>query len=391
MSFQLQVVRVLVLFGLFCIRSSQSVSHNDTVSTSIQEGNEEYDSFISRVRSVIERTVEAGLDNDVDLPMIAVMGDTSSGKSALLSNIAEIELPCAHTLTTRCPIMIKMKTSDGWTAKIDVKLRGNLATGVGFQPIHLKKQEWSKIRESIAYAQEYILRTTGRQVAQDMVKVEVNAPYCVDLTVIDLPGIVRSTGKGESETLLHDIQALIDDYLYNDRCVILAVHPANVDFHNSQIMQDAKKVDPLTRRTLPVITKPDLIDKGAEGGVMELLLGKKTDGFDRGFHMIKGRGQGSLDGNNSIIDNLHDEEYFFQNTAPWRHVKDRSLFGTKELRRKLGELQMEIIKESFHGIVHEVKQKLDEALELFDHMDCWNQLQIDATGFIPISRNTLVD
>ena len=73
------------------------------------------------------------------------------------------------------------------------------------------------------------------------------------------------------------------------RCVILAVHPCNVDFHNSQILAEAKKVDPQTKRTIPVLTKPDLIDDGAESNVKDLLLGKKTDKFELGFHMVKGR------------------------------------------------------------------------------------------------------
>ena len=38
-------------------------------------------------------------------------------------------------------------------------------------------------------------------------------------------------------------------------------------------MADAFKVDPTTKRTIPVITKPDLIDKGAENSVLDLLLG----------------------------------------------------------------------------------------------------------------------
>jgi len=60
-------------------------------------------------------------------------------------------------------------------------------------------------------------------------------------------------------------------------------------------MSDARRVDPMTKRTLPVLTKPDLIDAGGEATVKELLLGKKTEGFGRGFHMVKGRGQASLD------------------------------------------------------------------------------------------------
>jgi hypothetical protein len=54
-------------------------------------------------------------------------------------------------------------------------------------------------------------------------------------------------------------------------------------------MADAIKVDSSTRRTIPVITKPDLIDEGAENSVLDLLLGKKKD-FLMGFHIVKCRG-----------------------------------------------------------------------------------------------------
>ena len=77
-------------------------------------------------------------------------------------------------------------------------------------------------------------------------QVHVYGPQCTDLTLIDLPGIVRFTGSREHESLGQDIKALINDYLLNDRCVILAVVPANVDFHNSEIMADARKVWTLT-------------------------------------------------------------------------------------------------------------------------------------------------
>ncbi len=59
-------------------------------------------------------------------------------------------------------------------------------------------------------------------------------------------------------------------------------------------MAEARKVDPETARTLPVLTKPDLINIGGEDSVLELLLGRKTDKFEKGFHMVKGCGQVSL-------------------------------------------------------------------------------------------------
>ena len=59
-------------------------------------------------------------------------------------------------------------------------------------------------------------------------------------------------------------------------------------------MAEARKVDPDTKRTIPVLTKPDLIDDGGEMSVKELLLGMKTDSFLLGFHMVKGKPFGGL-------------------------------------------------------------------------------------------------
>lgn len=43
-----------------------------------------------------------------------------------------------------------------------------------------------------------------------------------------------------------------------------AVVPANVDIATQEIIQMAEDADPHRRRTLAVLTKPDLVDKGAE-------------------------------------------------------------------------------------------------------------------------------
>lgn len=43
--------------------------------------------------------------------------------------------------------------------------------------------------------------------------------------------------------------------------------PANVDIATQEIVQMAEDADPTGRRTLGVLTKPDLVDKGAEDKV----------------------------------------------------------------------------------------------------------------------------
>jgi interferon-induced GTP-binding protein Mx1 len=315
------------------------------------EGNAEY-------RSFMDKLAQSSVDDYIDLPMIAVMGDTSSGKSSLLSMISTVELPSSETLTTRCPIMLQMRNADKREATVKVQWKdAPPGVEVHFEPKTVDESNWKELTAFIADAQEHVIAKSGKEIARDIVSVNLQGPLCEDLTLIDLPGIVRSTGKGESASLSEDIQSLLDDYLKNPRGIVLAVHPSNVDFHNSQIMAEARKVDPDTKRTIPVLTKPDLIDAGAETSVKELLLGLKTDTFEKGFHMVKGRGQESLNKHVGIDHALNEEETFFRNTQPWRDVFDATLFGTKNLRSKLGDLQMRLIRESFPFIVSEMKEK----------------------------------
>jgi interferon-induced GTP-binding protein Mx1 len=163
----------------------------------------------------------------------------------------------------------------------------------GFNPIECKS--FDEIPAAITAAQQCIVKQSNRQVAPDIVEVNVVDKDCVDLTLIDLPGLVRTTGKDEDSSIIQQIDDILHTYLNNPRCILLAIIPANVDFHNSQMMTEVRKVDPTTERTIPVITKPDLIDPGAEQGVLDLLLGKKTNEFTLDFHMVKFRGQKALD------------------------------------------------------------------------------------------------
>ena len=134
-----------------------------------------------------------------------------------------------------------------------------------------------------------------------------------------------------------------------------------MDFHNSQILAEAKKADKETKRTIPVLTKPDLIDDGAETNVKDLLLGEKTEMFEMGYHMIKCRGQKDLKDNVSIEVGLTREEAFFRSKEPWRSVSDKSKFGTKNLRAKLAQLQVKLIQGSLAPIITEMQEERDEA------------------------------
>ena len=180
-----------------------------------------------------------------------------------------------------------------------------------------------------------------------------------------MPGLVRTVSKNEKAELIGEIRNLINDYLRNERCIILAIVPANVDFHNSQILADAKKVDPDTNRTIPVITKPDTIGEGSENSVLKLLLGEETD-FALGFHMCKCRSQKELDDGLTLRQSLKKEEIYFNVTEPWRSTDNKNLFGVSNLSNKLATLQVQMIQDSMPAIISEIiaeKKRADDDLK----------------------------
>lgn len=78
------------------------------------------------------------------------------------------------------------------------------------------------------------------------------------------------------------VRQMVGKHLSNPRSIILygdsdpemnlltdlrAVVPANVDIATQEIIQMAEDADPHGQRTLGVLTKPDLVDKGAEDKV----------------------------------------------------------------------------------------------------------------------------
>ena len=110
--------------------------------------------------------------------------------------------------------------------------------------------------------------------SDDVLKIEIGGPKQQHLSVIDVPGIFRNPTEGmTTDSDIEVVRNMVNRYMRNPRSVILAVVPANVDIATQEILKMAKKCDPDGGRTLGVLTKPDLVDKGAENRVADLVKG----------------------------------------------------------------------------------------------------------------------
>lgn len=67
---------------------------------------------------------------------------------------------------------------------------------------------------------------------------------------------------------------MITKYAKDERTIMLCVAPANADITTSDGLQLARKIDPEGKRTIGVITKIDIMDKGTDA--RNLLMGHEV-------------------------------------------------------------------------------------------------------------------
>lgn len=198
--------------------------------------------------------------------------------------------------------------------------------------------------------------------SDDILKIELSGPSRQHLSIIDVPGIFRTPTYGvttkEDMTL---VQSMVKSYIKDSRTIILAVIPAPVDIATQEILSMAEEVDPRGQRTLGVLTKPDLVDRGGEEHVMDLVRGIKNK-LNLGYCMVRNRGQ--QDKSLSTTDRHEKEKQFF-NTAPWSTL-DRERVGIPALQDRLRELLVDITRREFPNVKHEVDKRL---------LDCEHKLK----------------
>ena len=150
----------------------------------------------AKCREFVDFLSSNGIGREIELPQIAVIGDTSSGKSSLLSALSGIELPSSSELTTRCPTRLRMETQPNWRCVVRIIWKD---TSQPVQTTEVKDQ--SDLTEAIRTAQASILKhesvLEGKpvEVSKSVVEVQVYGPTYADLTLIDLPGFVRMRGS----------------------------------------------------------------------------------------------------------------------------------------------------------------------------------------------------
>ena len=306
-----------------------------------------------------------GVEKHIAIPQIAVMGDQSSGKSSVLEAICKIPFPRGTGLVTRCATQVAMvKSDEDWNATVTIREEGDESIHGDVHKTYTEPGELTACIEELTS----LLAGSDGGFSDDVIEIKLRGPNLQDLTIIDLPGIVKTRTEGQADSVIATVDALVSRYLNQDRTIILAVIPANVDIATVDILSRAEKADPDGTRTIGVLTKPDLVDEGAEAEVRHVLE-NKTKKLTHGYVMVKNRSQKELESNTSLEAAKEKEAEWFKKSA---YVGADCRTGSDDLITLLVDILVRNIKSTLPDMEREIDTLLDQ-----------KQTELEAAGESP--------
>uniref|UniRef100_A0A4W5NZG7 dynamin GTPase n=1 Tax=Hucho hucho TaxID=62062 RepID=A0A4W5NZG7_9TELE len=266
-------------------------------------GNQGMEELIPLVNRLQHAFSTIGQSCNLDLPHIAV--GQSAGKSSVLENFVGREfLPRGSGIVTRRSLVLQFISASTDTTHTHICMPHTQFT-------------YNHTRQKEIKAETVRLTGTNKGVSPVPINLRVYSPHVLNLALVDLPGITK-VPVGDQPT----------DIEYQ-----LAVTPANMDLANSDALKLAKDVDPQGQRTIGVITKLDLMDKGTDA---RHILENRLLPLRRGCIGVVNHSQKDIDGRMDIKAALAGERKFFLSHPAYRHMVDS--MGTPPLKRVLNQV-----------------------------------------------------
>jgi len=179
--------------------------------------------------------------------------------------------------------------------------------------------DFGEIRTEIARETERICgRNKGISAAP--ITLKIFSPHVLNLTLVDLPGITRLPVGDQPADIEAQVRDLCLEFIRKPSAIILAVSAANTDITNSDALQLAQEVDPEGDRTIGVLTKIDLMDRGTDA--IDVLLGRVIP-LRRGFVGVVCRSQHDIAEGTPVEVARAKERDFFATHPSYRSVAGR--------------------------------------------------------------------
>ncbi|KAL7818322.1 P-loop containing nucleoside triphosphate hydrolase protein [Trichoderma gracile] len=323
----------------------------------------------------VDKLRELGISHLVPLPQMVVVGDQSSGKSSVLESLTGFQFPRAATLCTRHATEIVCRREPTESVVVSIiphnpsPEREKLVRGFRRSTDKIVSDDFPKIFEDAAKVMGIKLSENdgggGSAFSLDVLKVEISGPNADHLTVIDVPGMFETVTPGvTTESDIDLVKNMVKRYIEESRTIILAVVPCIVDIANQKILRLAAEADPQGKRTLGVLTKPDLcIENATKAVVCDLVNGKRRD-LHLGYCVVKNLGADDASGN---MHRRNQQEQSLFGQAPWNTLPSDRV-GIAALQTRIRQLLMDRTRAEFPLVKNEIMASLKKSQKLLADM-----------------------
>lgn len=315
---------------------------------------------IGKALNSISEEINIDSDDDTMAPSLIVVGSQSSGKSSVLNGILSMDiLPTGKSMVTRTPLNLDLiqTTSDmfaefgeykncHWTSKKKIGLTNPLPTALEIEMIH-KEIEFQTNQKA----------GNEMNISDKEINLKIYSPHVPNLNLIDLPGLtmVACTDKGQPADIKLKIRNLISKYAKVKKNIMLCVMPAREDIEADVALDMCKEHDKDGKRTIGILTKVDLMNKGNSiSNYLKNNISKDLK-LDYGYYAIKNRNKEEMK-TKTIHEGITDETNFFKQHLQYKDSTLNQRCGIMNLSKKCSEILLNNIKQNIPSFLKKIKR-----------------------------------
>ncbi|KAJ7060975.1 P-loop containing nucleoside triphosphate hydrolase protein [Mycena amicta] len=321
-----------------------------------------------------------GAQGELDLPRITVIGNQSAGKSSVVEAISGIKVPRDAGTCTRCPMECRLSSSSKpWSCRISIRLEfdegGNPLSEVSEHhfcdvdqkdevELALRRAQYTVLNPDANI--NAILNMDAAQLkaglpdrsllfSRNVVCVDLEGPDLTDLMFLDLPGLIQNAER----SVVDLVEDMVKSHI-GGNCLILVALPMSDDIENQKALRLAREQDPEGRRTIGVLTKPDMLKEGSKATALwlDVIEGRKHP-LQHGYYCTRQPDDEERSKNVTTADLRNAEAQFFKTGAPWSSSTHQNRFGMDNLIQTLSTLLVQIISDKLPYIRQMATERME--------------------------------
>ncbi|KAI0039468.1 hypothetical protein FA95DRAFT_1504134 [Auriscalpium vulgare] len=334
---------------------------------------------------LVQQLTSIGAQSVLEIPRVVVIGNQSAGMHPRL----QITVPRDSGTCTRCSMECRMARSapaTPWSCRVSIRWeydaddrRRAQVTQVPFGDVlyerdavelALRRAQFAVLHANAVDApcvldmsrdalRKGIKGTRSLPFSRNVVCVDLEGPEMTDLAFIDLPGLIQN----EEDRLVKLVETLVVEHIQGNSLILVTV-PMTDDLENQKALTLAREADPDGKRTIGVLTKPDVVSKGSRARALwlEVIEGRKRP-LLHGYYCTRQPDDDERERGIDAAGARKAEMAYFETTAPWNKSSARSQFGINNLASTLSPLLAQIIRDTLPTLRQHTEEHLASCTE----------------------------